>query len=460
MMTRDRRARTVPGMLLGVVLIGGCESASGAVDEPLSEVVAQVGDTTVVRVAVAPLDIGTTRNHRVTELRSDLDLVPAEVANVIDATSFPDGRMVLLTPENVQVFSSAGRPLAALSRRGPGPGELRYPVAITTVSQSVAVLQMVADRGVISLLDGSTGALLSAREVGRGGDWMSYLMRGPALFLDFPAWSGVEDWSRRLGSSDSSLVVFVQPPEPPPGREDSVVKGPGVLVRLAGPAVAETMAVLDLPPSLVRFAGSEQRREVYWEQLYESRPLWASGPGWLGVIQRGDTTLSVTTAGGRTLWFSWPNRRLEVGEEARTATSRYGVAYVARTSFRSRSWLRQLPRKAQREQYRKFLTFLPFAPWRPQVTALLHAGDCALVAGFDPETYTDGTATAWLRISVRERRVLDVIRVRATDARTLHADGHGIYTRVFGEDDLPHVFRWRFPDDACQAPGARDPLPE
>lgn len=433
--------------------LAACLSASGTVEAPLSEVVLERGDTTVVRVAVAPLDIGRTGTHRVTELRSDLDIVPAEVANVIDVATFADGRVALLTPENVQVFSPAGEPLATLGRIGRGPGEFRYPVAVATVGQTLTVLHMLMNHGELARYDGTTGRVLGTTRVGEGegGDWMEYMMRGPALFQDFPAWSGVEDWSRRLGVREDAPAVFLQAPEPPPGRADSVAKGPGMLVRFGEEAAPETLAVLRVPPSQVRSVGNEQRQAQYWERLYESRPLWASGPGWWGMIARGDSVLEVRGDDGRVLRFAWPARWMEVTEEDRTATSRYGVAYVARTSFRSRARLRQLPRREQREQYRKFLTFFPFARWRPEATALLHAGTCALVAGFDPEAFTDGTATAWLRISVRERRVLDVLRVRAQDARTLHADGHGVYVRVFGEDDLPHVLRWRFPDEACLA---------
>lgn len=463
-MTRDLKARAMPSMILGTLLIGGCASASGSVDEPLSEVVAEVGDTTVVRIAVAPLDIGRTGNHRVTELRSDLDIVPEEVSNVIDVATFADGRVAVLTPENVQVFSPEGRLLTTLGRKGSGPGEFLYPVAIATMGRSIVVLQALADRGVVSVLDGVTGAVLNTRDVGSGGDWMSYLTRGPRLRQDFPRVSGVEDWSRRLAPRDStSVLVFVQPPEPLPGREDSVVKLPTALLRVR-PAerldASDLVATLHGPPSLVRASANEQRPAIYWERLYEARPLWASGPGWWGVIERGDSSLTVSTDDRRIQRYFWPSRRVEVSESDRVAASRYGVVYVARTSVRSRNWLRRLPRKEQREQFQKFMAFFAFADRAPGATALLHAGGCALVAGFDPEAFSDGTATAWLRISVRERRVLDVIRVQAKDARTLHADGNGVYIRVFGEDDLPHVFRWRFPDDACQAPEARDPLPE
>ncbi len=449
MMPRGQRARMIPCVILGIVLIGGCESASGTVDEPLSEVVAEVGDTTVVRVAVAPLDIGVTGNHKVTELRSDLDLVPAEVSNVIDVATFADGRVAVLTPENVQVFSPAGRALATLSRPGPGPGEFRYPVALAVTGDSVLVLQMLLDRGELSAFLGTTGRLMGTREVGSGGDWMGYMARGPALFQDFPAWSGVEDWSRRLGVVGGTPVVFVQSGEQTPGAEDSVPKEPGVLLKLGGRAAAETLAILQGPPSLIRSVTTEQRRAVYWERLYEPRPLWASGPGWWGIIERGDTVLELRTDTGQVLRFAWSARQVEVSEADRETTSRYGVVYVARTFVRSRAKLRQLPPGEQREQYRKFLTFFPFATWRPQATALLHAGGCALVAGFDPKAFTDGTATSWIRIGVREGRVLDVLRVRARDARTLHADGRGVYTRVFGEDDVPHVVRWRFPDEGC-----------
>ncbi len=458
-MTSHNRIRWRPalGLVLAVCLTAGCRSAVGRVGTPLSEIVAEVADTTLVRVAVAPLDIGVTRNHRVVELRSDLDIVPAEVANVIDVATFADGRVAVLTPENVQVFSPEGRQLTTLSRPGPGPGEFRYPVALAVTGDSVLVLQMLVARGELSVFLGTTGRLVGTREVGSGGDWMGYMARGPALFQDFPAWSGVEDWSRRLGTAGGAPVLFVQPPEPAPGLEDSVTKGPGVLLRLATGRQGDTLAVLQGPPSLVRFAGSERRQAQYWEHLYESRSLWASGPGWWGMIARGDTVLDVRADDGRVSRFVWPARQMEVTEEDRTATSRYGVTYVARTSVRSRARFQQMPGREVREQYRKFLTFFPFAKWRPQATALLHASGCALVAGFDPEAFTDGTATAWFRISVREQRVLDIIRVHARDARTLHADGRGVYTRVFGEDDLPHVFRWRFPDDACldsHAPGS------
>ncbi len=461
MMPRDRKAGTVPGMILGIVLIGGCESASGAVDEPLSEIIAEAGDTTVIRVAVAPLDIGVTGNHRVTELRSDLDLVPAEVSNVIDVATFADGRVAVLTPENVQVFSPEGELLTTLGRKGSGPGEFRYPVALVTVGRKVAVLQVLANRGILSVFDGSTGQVLRTEEVGAGGDWMSYLNRGPALFQDFPARSGTEDWSRRLSTrSDSSIVAYVQPPEPLVDGADSVFKVPGYLLRLPlgnNAVLMDTMVTLESPPSVLRAVASERRPATFWEVLYQPRSLWTSGSGWWGTIERGDTVLEVRTDAGRIIRFIWPARRVEVSEADRKATSRYGVSYVARTFVRSRARLRQLAPREQREQYKKFMTFFPFARWRPQATALLHAGGCALVAGFDPASFTDGTATAWLRINVREGRVLDVLRVRARDARTLHADGRGVYMRVFGEDDLPHVVRWRFPDEACfegPAPGA------
>ncbi len=403
MIPRDRKAWTIPCMILGIVLIGGCRYASGSVDEPLSEIVAESGDTTVVRIAVAPLDIGTTGNHRVTELRSDLDIVPAEVSNVIDVATFADGRVAVLTPENVQVFSPEGELLTTLSRPGPGPGEFRYPVALAVTEDSVLVLQMLVDRGELSVFLGTTGRLMGTREVGSGGDWMGYMARGPALFQDFPAWSGVEDWSRRLGVVGGTPVVFVQSGEQTPGAEDSVPKEPGVLLKLGGRAAAETLAILQGPPSLIRSVTTEQRRAVYWERLYESRPLWASGPGWWGIIERGDTVLELRTDAGQVLRFAWPARQVEVSEADRETTSRYGVTYVARTSVRSRARFQQMPRREMREQYRKFLTFFPFSRSRPQATALLHAGACALVAGFDPEAFTDGTATAWLRVSVQER---------------------------------------------------------
>ncbi len=440
-------------LILGIVLLSGCESASGSVDQPLSEVVAERGDTTVVRVAVAPLDIGVTKNHRVIELRSDLDLVPAEVSNVIDVATFADGRVAVLTPENVQVFSPEGRLLTTLGRKGSGPGEFRYPLALTTMGRKVAVLQTLANRGIISVFHDSTGQVLTTDQVGVGGDWMSYLNRGPALFQDFPASSGTEDWSRRLSArDDSSLVMYVQPPEPLGHAVDSAFKAPGSLLQWTfteNSATMDTIVALGAPPSVVRSVASEQRPATFWEVLYEPRSLWASGSGWWGMIERGDTVLQLRTDASRVIRFAWSARRVEVSVADREATSRYGVTYVARNSFRSRAWLRQLPSREQREQYKKFMTFFRFARWRPEATALLHAGGCALVSGFDPEDFTDGTATAWLRISVREGRVLDVLRVRARDARTLHADGRGVYTRVFGEDDLPHVVRWRFPDEAC-----------
>ncbi len=439
-------------LFLGVCLAAGCRSAAGSVDVTLSEIMAEVADTTVVRVGVAPLDIGKVDNHRVTDLRPDLDFEPAETRNVIDVATFGDGRVALLTPDNVQLFSHSGEPVATLGRVGSGPGEFRYPVALAVAGDTVAVLQMMIDHGELARYDARTGRVLGTEGVGEGGDWMEYMIRGPALFQDFPAWSGVEDWSRRLGVLQGAPLLFVQNPEPPPGREDSVAKGPGVLLRLAAEK-SETVAVLGVPPSHVRAVGNEQRAAQYWEQLYESRPLWAAGPGWWGLIERGDSVLEVQTGEGHVLRFAWPARRQEVTLEDRTATSRYGVTYVARTSVRSRARFQQMPRREMREQYRKFLTFFPFARTRPQAAALFHAGACALVAGFDPEAFTDGTATAWLRVSVQERRVLDVIRVRALDARTLHADGQGVYLRVFGEDDLPLVRRWRFPDAACETSG-------
>ncbi len=389
MMTHGWKARSIPCMILGMVLIGGCESAAGSVDEPLSEIVAEAGDTTVVRVAVVPLGIGTTGNHRVTELRSDLDLVPAEVSNVIDVATFADGRVAVLTPENVQVFSPEGRLLRTLGRKGSGPGEFRYPVALAAMGSRIAVLQALANRGILSVFDGSTGQVLTTDEVGVGGDWMSYLNRGPALFQDFPIQSGIEDWSRRLSAhDDSSVVVHVQPPEQLVDAADTVLKAAGFLLRLLAAentVSMDTMVVLESPPSVVRSVASERRPATFWEVLYESRSLWASGPGWWGTIERGDSVLEVRTDLGWVIRFAWPVRHVEVREADREITSRYGITYVARTSFRSRSWLRQMPRTEQREQYRKFLTFFPFARWRPQATALLHAGGCALVAGFDPE---------------------------------------------------------------------------
>ena len=388
----------------------------------------------------------------VATLDEDLELRSDELLNAIDLAVLADERLAVLDRDGAVLFSPAGVPLGRWGRRGVAPGEFVAPFGIVPVGEKVVVAQGTTEPGAITVFD-RHGTVLSAVGPPIDGDWLAYRLRGPALFADHPVGSGVEDWSRRIQpASDTTYYLAIQDQERGVSAEDRTsVKGPLHIIHLSvAGTVLDTLTSLPASPSILWSLGNEERPGLYWEPLFQGRPLWAAGLGWWATSHFGDSAVIVHVAGRGSVRLEWPAARRSVTEDDRDNASRYAVDYARRASTQVPS---RIPFMSPSERARlpgRFKRFFQFAVERPEITGLWAAGDCILVVPFDSRTYIDGAAGVMARVHVKRAAMLDVVRIGTTDVRVLAVTDRYIYGRTYDDEDVPSVRRWRLPDGQCQ----------
>lgn len=387
-------------------------------------------------------------------LRVNLTISLPELGDIADVAETADGRILVLNRQDgfIIALDSLGQVVDTLSRRGDGPGELNLPYAMAALRNEAIVLQAVAPGNTLSRipLDGGTK---DGRSPPIEGDWGMFSQRGPNVLLNFPVQSGIEDWTRRLGTdSDSTFLVEVRVPEGEGAPGDGVPpQERSVLLRFtADLQLLDTIWSAPSAPARYATDGGAGAPPRLIEPLFVSRPAWTAGDGWFAFAHGDSTHIKVTrTGGGKDLIVIWPPGRSALSEDNRLAAAHWARVYTGRSNPMAREQFAKMKEAQLLEAERMYLDFLAFADSTPLVTALFGNGQCLWSANFDARSFFDGTGLVLAGVNVEKPSELITFRIPGDDVRIMHISGRWAYVKTFDEDDSPQLLRYKLPRRMC-----------
>lgn len=380
---------------------------------------------------------------------------------VADVAAFEDGVFAVFDRVRRQIlmFDSTGAVTAVHGGEGEAPGEYRHPYALESVGDNLVALD-----------GGAATALTVLRRDGRvrgtgqrliGGDWNRPTFRSPHIDVEGTQ-RGTEDVTRRLAAyGDSTFLVFVQLSE----LEDygrSFPAPPTYLIRYGLDAqVRDTLVELVGPPTTVRDRINENI-VLYQQKLFVSRPVFATGDGWLATGHGDSTKVTIRSFGEDTLLVvRWPARRRAPADGDKAAAARWILGIRAANSPTSRQMMEEDSRRGRQEGLRiTAFEHTPFADSVPYLTAAYGLGACLFLSGLSSEDWPEGTGLTWLVIDVGRKEVEGVLAfsprpegeplafgpqgAAMRDFTVRHA-----YTMTRDGDGLFYVHRYALPSLRC-----------
>lgn len=458
-----RSARLVAKAIILVLASGGCKAES---TRPAQLTVA-VRDSADIRMVTLSHTLAEVASGDVASLRlqEDLRLGEGEIwfGAVADIASLPGGRFAVFDrmEKHIDVFDSRGRMTVRYGREGDGPGEYRFPWALTSVGEVLVAWQAAATSTFTVL--GADGRILATGPRSAEGDWARPAYRFPMLDLEGRQ-RGPEDVTRRLGAfGDSGFLVQLQLDEQEridPRAPVDFPSPPVYLIRYGMDArISDTIAVLTGPPTL--FAKQVPNVLPFYEQpLFSGRPVWATGSDWIATAHGDSAHLVVQRfSGDTTVIVRWPARRREVSDADRIDAAKWRIAVRVLNSSYTREFFERASRNNREWGVREeAFRLISFAELAPRITAAYGVGDCLFLSGYAPSDWGDGTALTWVVLNVEKVTLEAVIQI-PPPRETLVLGRHGAAVREFDDryvytshrngDGVFIVQRYRLPTIDC-----------
>jgi hypothetical protein len=384
---------------------------------------------------------------------------------IADVASLGSGRVAVVDKleKKITIFDSLGNRTARFGREGRGPGEYRWPWAMTVVGENLVVWQNTPSSTFTVLAPDGKVIATGSRTV--EGDWIRPGFRFPLLNLELEQ-MGPEDVTRRLDAfGDSGFVHQLQIDEQVQIRSGGPRDFPAPPVYLIrydlSATVRDTIAIMVGPPTL-RYRREFRGVLPFYEQpLFSGRPVWATGEGWI-ALGHGDSTRVVVRGfqGDTSLIITWPESRHDVTEADKINASKWILAIRIMNRPESLTIYEGIsPGEREHAVDNTAFNLTPFAKVAPTVTAAYGYRKCLFLSGFSSEDWVDGTSSTWIVINVDKKTIEGVIRIPESDSAGLKFDRHGVLVRDFDDRfvftvarDRDGVFllrRYRLPGIDC-----------
>jgi len=449
-----------------LVLIAGATALACAGSHPRGPVVRldsttrDSAGTTVLTLSKSP-DAAAAGDVSAVELAPDLDLGGGQRDGfniVADVATFRDGAIAVLdlVDCDVALFDSTGALVRRFGRKGDGPGEFRFPVALSAVGPDLIVIEADPTRA-FTVFD-TTGAVVETAPAPVAGDWAAMARRNPTLArngANAREASGSEDVTLRLSAGgDSTFIVTLSPDETATHWADGRATAVAVQFDLRG-RVLDTVAALSSAPRLhstVALRGGRGRMTVPYATIpiFAPRALVAVGGGWTATSVGDTGAVDIDREGRRAaLRIDWRGARQAISQSNRLEVGHWLLRAAIAGSEQARSTAAKMSASQRDAAEQQFLQRISFADSIPQITAMYGAGHCLWLAGFAPRDYVDGTSHTWISIDVTHDTIGTVVRIPRVGARVRHIDRRAIYATYFDADGVEHVERYPLPRSAC-----------
>jgi hypothetical protein len=458
---------TVVSVVLFCLTLSACNTGSTDA-RPAASVTSYggPGGTRIVELSVAPV-IAVFPNARPIEPDLVLGLdEPVVFGSAVDVAAAGDGRFAVLDrmERQVTVHAPGGDRMATFGRRGEGPGEFAFPVALEWLESGEIVVWDVSPTKTFTSF-APTGEVIITAEMPVPGDWFRLSFRHPTISRD-GSQMGPEEVTRRLRkSTGASFVHLIQDNELSLAELDplaSTIVPQASLIRYSADlTLLDTLAVMPGIPYVSRrdleIPGIARQFE---QALFAAQPVWAVGRDWIAVGHGDSTSILVSDYDGRRhLEIRWPRATMPVSDEDKLAAADWILRIRIENFSESRRMYEHASRRERREaRYGTAFALTRFAEHLPQLTGLYSVGRCLLIAGFSAIDHHDGHSQILMVIDVDSGELEDVIRLGAPGARIKAFDTRAAYGLRRGRDGVSLVERYPLPDLRCSAdPGADQP---